>query len=247
MKARIFLPPKKTEQTYNAVLFGATYLALGYALSHDNCLVVDKSTTLGSEFFGKIDLSGVMDTDNELVSMAKQMNVDNTLDMQKVLCKLVIEKDVKILLETTALGAYTKPDSDEIMLYSRTDGQFAINAKRVIDTTSLGSLNYLANDIIRKDKLGENGISKYICAKTDEEFIKKQVPFDYSYDEAAAWLAKTENNGGLINCDDETAEFYGRFIYEFADEYTLSGNNYLHIPSAQFSDCITAFERGQSL
>lgn len=228
-------------KAYYAVLFGATYYAAGYALSHKNCLIIDRSINVGSEFFGECDLSGAEPNSKygkELVRIARKNSVCDCFSMQGALAKLLSDAGVNILFETTALGAYTKPQSDVITLYDNS-GNFDIHAGRVIDTTTLGTLNYLANESLRNQLCkGDEPIVKYICASTENGFIKMPVPLDMSFDRAAAALADALPKGERI------AAVYDRFIYDFADSYTFSGYNYKHIPSAQFGSCIDAFEAG---
>ena len=228
-------------KAYYAVLFGATYYAAGYALSHKNCLIIDRGINVGSEFFGECDLSAAVPTSKygkELVRIAKDNSVVDYFSMQGALAKLMSDAGVDILLETTALGAYTKPNSDVITLYDNT-GNFDIHASRVIDTTTLGTLNYLANESLRNQLCkSEQPIVKYICAATKSGFIKMPVPLDMSFDRAATALADALPEGEQI------AAINYRFIYDFAESYSFSGYNYTHIPSAQFSCGIDAFEAG---
>lgn len=228
-------------KAYYAVLFGATYFAAGYALSHKNCLIIDRGINVGSEFFGECDLSAAVPTSKygkELIRIAKDNSVSDYFSMQGALAKLLSDSGVDILLETTALGAYTKPNSDVITLYDNS-GNFDIHASRVIDTTTLGTLNYLANESLRKQLCkGEQPITKYICATTKNGFIKMPVPLDISFDRAAVALVDSLPKGEQI------AAINDRFIYDFAESYSFSGYNYTHIPSAQFSCGIDAFEAG---
>ena len=228
-------------KAYYAVLFGATYYAAGYALSHKNCLIIDRGINVGSEFFGECDLSGAEPKSKygkELVRIAKENSVCDCFSMQGALAKLMYDGGVDILLETTALGAYTKPNSDVITLYDNS-GNFDIHAPRVIDTTTLGTLNYLANESLRKQLCkGDEPIVKYICATLSHGFIKMPVPMDMSFDRAAKAIADALPGGEKI------AAINDRFIYDFADSYSFSGYNYTHIPSAQFDSCIDAFEAG---
>lgn len=238
MKARIFMPEKTAERTYNAVLFGATYFAVGYALSHKNCLVIDRGINLGPEFFGEINLDEFNGPENELVRLAKENSAADYFSMQEVLAKLMYDSGIDVLLETTALGAYTKPNSDVITLYDK-NGNFDIHASHVIDTTTLGTLNYLANDSLRSQLCkGEQPIVKYICAAAKEGFVKMPVPLNMSFDSAAKALVNALPEG------EQLAAVYDRFIYDFADSYTYSGHNYTHIPSSQFASGIDAFEAG---
>ena len=228
-------------KAYYAVLFGATYYAAGYALSHKNCLIIDRGINVGSEFFGECDLSAAAPASKygkELVTIAKDNSVVDYFSMQGALAKLMSDAGVDILLETTALGAYTKPNSDVITLYDN-NGNFDIHASRVIDTTTLGTLNYLANESLRNQLCkSEQPIVKYICASTKNGFIKMPVPLDMSFDRAATALADALPEGEQI------AAINDRFIYDFAESYSFSGYNYTHIPSAQFSCGIDAFEAG---
>ena len=158
--------------------------------------------------------------------------------MHVAVSKLLCDGGVDVLFETTALGAYTKPDSDIITLYDK-DGNFDIHASKVIDTTTLGSLNYLANESLRNQLCkGDEPIVKHICATSENGFLKMPVPIDMSFDRAAAALADALPAGERI------AAIYDRFIYDFAESYTFSGYNYTHIPSAQYVGGIDAFEAG---
>ena len=228
-------------KTYYAVLFGATYFAAGYALSHKNCLIIDRGINVGAEFFGECDLSAAEPTSKfgkELVKIAKENSVCDYFSMHGAVSKLLCDGGVDVLFETTALGAYTKPDSDIITLYDK-DGNFDIHASKVIDTTTLGSLNYLANESLRNQLCkGDEPIIKHICATSEKGFLKMPVPIDMSFDRAAAALADALPAGERI------AAIYDRFIYDFAESYTFSGYNYTHIPSAQYVGGIDAFEAG---
>lgn len=228
-------------KAYYAVLFGATYYAAGYALSHKNCLIIDRGINVGSEFFGECDLLAAVPTSKfgkELVRIAKDNSVVDYFSMQGALAKLLSDAGVDILLETTALGAYTKPNSDVITLYDN-NGNFDIHASQVIDTTTFGTLNYLANESLRNQLCKrEQPIVKYICATTKNGFIKMPVPLDMSFDRAATALADALPEGEQISAIND------RFIYDFAESYSFSGYNYTHIPSAQFSCGIDAFEAG---
>lgn len=222
-------------------MFGATYYAAGYALSHKNCLVIDKGINVGAEFFGEYDLSApgaLSKYGRELLQIAKDNAAEDYFSMQGALAKMLCGGNVDVLLETTALGAYTKPNSDVITLYDN-DGCFDIHAQRVIDTTTLGSLNYLANESLRSQLCkGDEPIVKSVCASSKSGFLKMPVPLDMSYDRAVHALADALPEGEQI------AAFYDRFVYDFKENYTFSGYNYRHIPSAQYESGIEAFEAG---
>ena len=226
---------------YDAVIFGATYFAVGYCMTHKNCLVADKGINVGSEFFGEfepIESAESCDYIDKFESLAKEHGAHDCLSLQSVASKLLLESGADIYLETNAFGSFAKKDSDIISLHTK-NGLVDVHTDKVIDTTSLGSLNYLANDTLRKDMCKSvDYITKYVCATTDIGFVKMPIPINMPYDRAVKALlsAMPEN--------EKIAAFYDKFIYDFSGPYSMSGYGYTHIPSSQFSDPETAFIKG---
>ena len=154
-------------------------------MSHDNCLIVDKGINFGSEFFGEASFKYEPKTEQgeKLLKKAAKSGSCSCFLMQAILAKTCFDEGCEILLETTAFGSFAKKDSDIITLFAKS-GLTDVHADRVIDTTSLGSLNYLANDKLRLEMCKkEDYISKYVCASTENGFLKMRLPLNISYDE----------------------------------------------------------------
>lgn len=132
---------------FATILIGATYFALGYASTHEDCLMLGQTQTIGDEFHACLHpvnaaCAGQSETQTELGRLMRQYGVwtDNGFDLLKAApvaheyASRKIADGLQILLDAQILSV-TEHAGGCAVEYLCNEGVCRVTAERVLDTT----------------------------------------------------------------------------------------------------------------
>ena len=224
---------------YNTIILGSGYYSAGYALVHENCLIIEKSQLCDVNFYGTY--SGFCDDGYEpKTHKGKQMKEYfnsfgvlrdtkiNVNALESVFCSFINDKPIKILLNTECISVKEADGAYCVKIYNNA-GIDCLYAKKVIDTRSKNKncLNILA-------ELDDEAYKK-LSQKHDVKaaFYKDEYVIGYKTDK--------EINTAKLDFYNEwksTAELKNSRIISFA--YQMSGD----CLDLSFGNIFKAFDLG---
>ena len=209
---------------YNTIILGSGYYSAGYALGHENSIIIEKSQLCDINFYGTY--SGFCQTEYEPVSQEGKEMKDyfnslgilrdtkiNVNTLESVFCSFIKNKPIKILLNTECISVTQAQGVYCVEIYNNA-GLDRLYAKKVIDTRAKNK-NQL-NVLLELDSEGYALFSKKY--KVLRAFYEDEYIISYKTD-------KDVNTAKLdfYNEWKNTAKLKNSRIISFA--YQLSGKN----------------------
>lgn len=138
------------ERIGTAVL-GATFLGVGYALTHGDCLLIEPTAGLGTDYVACMrravvrENSAVSETGKRLYreivrrGLVDQNGLCHVFPTAGILAGMLLEKNVPTLLDTVPTAIEKTADGFSVEAYGP-DGRHTFFCERVLDTTPFGAL-----------------------------------------------------------------------------------------------------------
>ena len=247
------------------VVLGATFLGAGYTLTHKDCLLLEPTAGLATDYVACMRRAVVREEEavsqpgrtlhGEIVrrGLVNKNGLCHVFPTAGILSKLLLENHVPTLLDTVPTAIEKTADGFTVEAYGP-DGRHTFSCSRILDTTPFGA------DILLEKTLGaslaaENETPVEIETDTfrvesgrfcGEGYFRVKLPFDATYTQARERLHTLWESeicaklGGAFRL----GAVASAFSYIFSHEYEETKDGARHLPSASFSSPLSAFEKG---
>jgi len=249
------------------VLFGATMFSLGYVLSHpdEDTLIIEKNANLLPDFVQPMNAKKVDDFNfksdiaKDVCEELKKRYIMNdegiyhnflvSFAMGQRMNKVT---DRRFLFMTETLNITKSSDGYEIDIFCA-DGFCKVKTQRIIDTTSLGVIDYNLSI----------GYEKSICCMVSKESEKYSLPdnakvidglwneliLKYAVDKNADITSAKKTAFDTVNhitgCKLLSVSAYFAYDFKATENHRINDGHYF-IPSASYSNILSALDGGAS-
>ncbi len=247
---------------YETVIFGATFLGFGAALSMEGAVaVIERGGLFGAEF---VDCFKVHQ--NNEIKTVTQKGTDFFEDLKRrgligedggiypapsvyVLSSLLKNKSMDILLMTEVISIKKQTEYFEITIFN-TQGFSTITAESVFDTTTLGTGHDKGKKIQRKKSLNailynpdNNELDNlHYNSMNGLYYYHMSVAVDTSRYEALEMLCAKEKE--LSEKNMRISSIAQTFAYEMEPVTKKIEEKFVWIPSAAYNNLVEAFDEG---
>ena len=257
------------QHVYDTIVFGSGFVSLGYAATHENTLIIERTELIEKDFSAALNPGKNWDTkakNKETDMLIKNLTDAGLIENDKAdvvtfppfICDYVKKNDFKILLLTEVLSIEKKGDLFAVSVYNN-EGIDTLFAKKILDTTAEGiysdgvdilkkSLNVLSFnqredfEILAKKAFGEH--TEVVEGKRENErFVR--VPLGTNEDIIAA---RDKINKGWLDFlageESKIAMIAFAFEYNCNQTYKKIDENWYRLVSCNFDNGIIAFDAG---
>jgi len=239
---------------YEIIVLGATFTAAGIAQKYgENCLIIERRTTAGYEFFGALNFGNdygskpVTAEGNVLLEKFAEKNAFcgdriSLYDCSSIFYKLLENRNV--LLNTEIISVEKAKDGFLCTVHG-VSGYRTFKAKKVIDTRSHNDMCKSKTYNFSVDGKGDIGeISGVVCEKWGFEtnyVLRYPVALDTDFTVAhymvEKYIKKLPEGFRLLYLADE-------FDYEVKTDYQKEHNGISYVPSKSHKNPILAYDAG---
>lgn len=246
------------------LIIGTTALACGMAsVLGADCIVVSRDSSAGAEFVdamnaARVDVSRLGAAGQSLADELKSRGILNDngethiLALSGVLARLFLESGCEMLLGASVISVVRTSDGFSATVFTPSEGYMEILAANVLDTTVRPFMDcrktfgvMLAGETALPCEI--DGVKLQKGFFPDEFILRFEVEKDATIPDAERsadeWLIANRDKLGKARAA-SIALFFG---WEFGSPLDFTKDGVRYIPSASYSDAVSAFDGGASI